>query len=179
MPPRAVSRTRPRGVPGASRCPVGHTPVERAPRALGPLALRGWAGDWGLPPGGPALGALGLGAPEEASGRGHRPDLSPNGAALRGAKCAFGTRAGARVVPYFGVLGGLWDRIWIAERHWDPTHSVSVRSLPSTALRPIHWPPFDRRLSGGSSKILSQDLFCAFSPFLPIFPRFFPVVPFS
>ena len=50
------------GVPGASRCPVGHTPVERAPGALGPWALRGW----GLGPslqGAPPLGALGLGAP--------------------------------------------------------------------------------------------------------------------
>jgi len=58
---------------------------------------------------------------------GHRPDPPPNRAALRGAKaalgatrageafwrgvgqvkCVFGSRAGARVGPYFGVLGGL------------------------------------------------------------------------
>ena len=85
------------GVPGASRCPVGYTPVERAPGALGPWALRGWAGDWVLPPGGPApRGAGPGGSPEEASGRGHRPDLPPNSAALRGAKAAplGATRAG-------------------------------------------------------------------------------------
>ena len=71
------------------------------------------------------MGALGLGAPPRMP-PGHRPGLPPNGAALRGAKaaplgatragkafwrviqvkCAFGTRAGARVGPYFGAFGG-------------------------------------------------------------------------
>ena len=57
-PYREVFRTGPVGVPAASQCPLGHTPVEHPPGAWASWALRGWAGTWvrGVPRGafGPA-----------------------------------------------------------------------------------------------------------------------------
>ena len=159
------------GVPGASRCPVGHTPVERAPGALGPWALRGWAGDCVLPPKGPRPGALGLGAPPRRPPAGptgqtcppqwRRPSRRQGGAlgghtrrrsvlawCRLGQVCVWDARRGASGAVFWRFRG-------VAGPNLDPraplesTHSVSVRSLPSTAtFGPSTSPPLDRPLSG-------------------------------
>ena len=169
------------GVPGASRCPVGHTPVERAPGALGPWALRGWAGDWVPPSRGPRpSGRWAWGLPRGGLRQGSQARLAPQW--RRPGRPCFSTAAPSR--RQGGALGGhtrrrsvlAWCRlgkvcVWDARRgasgavFWrfrgvvgpnlDPsaplgsTHSVSVRSLPSTAtFGPSTSPPLDRPLSG-------------------------------
>ena len=97
------------GVPGASRCPVGHTPVERAPGAMGPCGAG--LGTRASPQGAPPWGRWACGSPEEASGRGHRPGLPPNGAALGGSAlasfCAILAVFWAVFAP-LGPFGAFW-----------------------------------------------------------------------
>jgi len=95
-PSRAVSRTRPRG--GARSLPVPRGAHPCGARPVGPAGL-----GWGLGPPSrrPRPGGAGSGgSPDEASGRGHRPDLPPNGAALGGRALARPPFAAPRRRPW-------------------------------------------------------------------------------
>ena len=146
------------------RCP-GHAPVGVPGAPWGTPLWSALQGPWARGPcgaglgtgsslqGAPPWGAAPGGSPEEASGRGHRPDLPP-GAALRESQGgALGGHTHRRSVLAWCRLGQVcvWDArrgasgavFWrfrgVVGPNLDPraplgsTHSVSVRSLPSTA----------------------------------------------